>query len=801
MPHQHADTAPAPLSTLREEARETSGLTSAMLLDYLERTGGRPAVAEVLRRTGLERCEAELRDENSWFSWETKIALFEATAEVLDDPDFLSGLAAHALDSNVAGGLKVALRTLGSPQLVFRNIVRANARFVRSHVLEVLELSEGHAVLRFATIGEPPRAHRLDCDYAVGLLAIIPELFGLPKARVSHAQCAAEGADACVFELHWVDRARIAARVALGGAALGVMALSALLLPVAVPFAGVGVAAVGGLLVRERSRHHRDQWRHLQRQVEDSEEVAQRLFASLQDLVSDLRLEEVIAKVARNAQAAVGGRDFLLLVRDGDRLSCQGSIGLPPDGVAAVEAWANAAPRALETSLLIDDVNSLPALCPLARLENPLCSLASAPLNRAGESFGLLVALGGQQQTFLPRDVTVLESYAAQVAIALSNARLYQNERSLAARDPLTGLLNHRSFHDAMDGEIERCVQEQFHSSVVLIDLDNFKQINDQDGHAAGDRLLRAAALALSDACRREDLAFRIGGDEFALLLPRLTEGEANTVASRACDAIAALDPRLGASAGVAAISVAGSEKNAVLGEADRRLYAVKHGESPSGVRRRPASRSSTTAETVDVLTGALELHHPATAAHSAAVSELAAAVAGRLGCEAGTRELAVRTALMHDLGKLATARDLLDKPGRLTEDEWVELRRHPDDGARLLARAGAPERLAQAVRASREHFDGGGYPDGLAADAIPLAARIVAVCDAFDAMSRERPYRPARSDGETLAELQAAAGSQFDPAVVAALTAELQLGAARHLGRGAGRARPPGCRPRHSLI
>jgi diguanylate cyclase (GGDEF)-like protein/putative nucleotidyltransferase with HDIG domain len=775
MSHQHRANERPPLSALCEEAKETSGLTSALLLDYVERAGGPASVLEVLRRCGLEQCEAELRDENSWFSWETKIALFEATAEVLEDRDFLRGLAASALDSNVAGGLKVALRTLGSPQFVFRNIVRANARFVRSHVLEVVDLAEGHGVLRFSAIDEPRRYHRLDCAYTSGLLAVVPQLFGLPPARVSHAQCAAEGADACVFELHWVDRARIAARVTLGGAALGAMALSAFLLPVAVPFAGAGVAAVGGLLARERYRHHREQWRHLQRQVEDSDEVAQRLFASLQDLVSDLRLEEVIAKVTRNAQAAVGGRDFLLLVRDGERLVCQASVGLPPSGIAAVEAWANASPRALESSLLIDDVSCLPALAPLAGLENPLHSLASAPLNRAGESFGLLVALGGQQQTFLLRDVSVLESYAAQVAIALGNARLYQNERSLAARDPLTGLLNHRTFHDAMDREIERCAGEEFHSSVVLIDLDNFKQVNDEDGHAAGDRLLRAASLALSEACRREDLAFRVGGDEFALLLPRLTGAEASSVADRVCEAIGRLDPRMGASAGVAGISAAGSEKNAVLADADRRLYAVKHGDSRSSrVRRGRGAASSATDEAIGILTGALELHHPATAKHCATVSELAGAVAGRLGCDAETRELAVRGGLMHDLGKIATPSELLDKPGEPTEAEWALLRRHPLDGSRLLRRAGATERLAETVRASRERWDGAGYPDGLAADAIPLAARIVAVCDAFDAITGESVRRPARPRAEAIAELRRCAGTQFDPAAVAALEAAL---------------------------
>lgn len=761
---------------LRGEAAETSGVTSALLLDYLDQVGGPDAVLAVLRRCGLEDCAADLRDENSWFSWETKIQLFEATAAVLDKPDFLTEMAGTALDSNVAGALKVALRTLGSPQFVFRNIVRANARFVRSHVLELLKLENGHAVLRFSEIGDGHRYHHLDCAYTAGLLALVPGLFGLPAAQVSHAQCAADGADACVFELHWMERPRTAVRVALGACALATaLAMSAVLLPVALPWVGAVAAVFAALVAHERHRWRREQWRHLQRQVEDSEEVAQRLFASLQDLVSDLRLEEVVAKVTRNAQAAVGGKEFLLLVRGPDRLVCQSSSGLPDDATAAVEAWANESPSVLDGSLLIDDVTALPALAPLAGIENPLCSLASAPLNAIGEPFGLLVALGGQQQTFLPRDMTVLESYAAQVAIALSNAQLYQTERSLAARDPLTALLNHRSFHEAIDAELERCAKENSRSSIVLVDLDDFKQVNDEDGHAAGDRLLRAAARALSEACRREDLAFRVGGDEFALLLPRLDETEALKIANRVCASIKSLDPRMGASAGVAGVSASGVEKEALLGQADRRLYAAKQ-----AVSRRSRNGSASGADGLDsqtaieLLTGAMELSHGATIEHCGAVAQMAVAVAERLGSDPAECALIRQSALVHDIGKLAIPRAVLDKPGPLTDAEWELVRRHPADGAELLLRVDSLSALAAAVRASHERWDGRGYPDGLAGEDIPMAARIIAACDAFEAMTGDRPYRVPRTITEALDELRACAGSQFDPRVIDALVAQV---------------------------
>ena len=268
----------------------------------------------------------------------------------------------------------------------------------------------------------------------------------------------------------------------VAGAVTSALAFTASLTldPAALPVAA-GVAALSAAFIVEgRWRWRRNQCRHLQRQIDDSEDVNQRLFESLQDLVSDLRLEEVVAKVTRHAQAAVGGKDFLLLVREGDGLICQSSSELPGGTVAAVETWANGTPQALTGTMLIDDVCTVEALAQLSDLADPLCSLASAPLTRAGEPFGLLVSLGGQQQTF-------------------------------AAHDPLTGLLNHRSFHEALDAELARCERERSVSSLVLIDLDHFKQVNDEDGHASGDRVLRAAARTLSEVCRRDDRAFRIG--------------------------------------------------------------------------------------------------------------------------------------------------------------------------------------------------------------------------------------------------------------------------------------------------
>jgi diguanylate cyclase (GGDEF)-like protein len=579
-------------SPLAGQPRETGGVTSALLLAYLDRTGGPEAVAAVLGRCGLAGCESELRDENCWFSWDTKIALFEATAAVLDRPDFLEEMASLTMELGVGSGLKVALRTLGSPQLVYRSIVRANARFNGSHAMELLGIDRGTACIRFAGIGDESRFHPLDCHYSAAMLRVVPELFGLPRAELRHRTCVGHGDASCVYDLSWREHISSGRRaLAAGAGTIAALGASVLLAPALLPVA-IGVSVVGsGSVVLSELRRHREAWLALQREAEDNAEVVQRLFASLEDLVSDLRLEEVLGKVTRNAQAAVGGREFALLLREGERLVCQSSSNLPARTVAALEAWATATVRVAEQAVVLDDVRDVPALEPLLEKTMPLSSLASAPLTFFGESFGVLIALGTQAHTFLPRDVEVLQSFATQVSIAINNAQRYHLTKTQADADSLTGLLNHRCFHEALERRLAPPPAERA-GCVALVDLDNFKAVNDDDGHSAGDRLLQAAARELTGACRGDDLAFRVGGDEFALLLPGLEERAADAVVSHVCSAISALDPRLGASAGVAALAAA-ADKADVLKLADDRLYAAKrkHG---ANVRRRASEHPAT---------------------------------------------------------------------------------------------------------------------------------------------------------------------------------------------------------------
>jgi two-component system, cell cycle response regulator len=338
------------------------------------------------------------------------------------------------------------------------------------------------------------------------------------------------------------------------------------------------------------------------------------------------------------------------------------------------------------------------------------------------------------------------------------HSEMLRTSRHEARNDALTSLPNRRALQLDLDdalAETERGIP----TVLVLFDLDGFKHYNDSFGHQAGDALLVRLGAALARHLGARGGAYRMGGDEFcALLRPGLQP----------------IDPLVEAAAQALSergegFSVTSSWGAVILGEeardpeealrlADQRMYA-----------RKRSGRSSVGRQTTDVLLRALAERHPDLDGHSCDVALLAETTAGRLGLDLDDVEAVRQAAQLHDIGKVAIPEAILHKPGTLDDDEWAFMRRHSEIGERIIAEAPALTRVAAMVRASHERFDGGGYPDGLSRDEIPLGARIVAVCDAFDAMITERPYSAAMSPEDAERELRACAGSQFDPDVVEA--------------------------------
>jgi diguanylate cyclase (GGDEF)-like protein/putative nucleotidyltransferase with HDIG domain len=366
-------------------------------------------------------------------------------------------------------------------------------------------------------------------------------------------------------------------------------------------------------------------------------------------------------------------------------------------------------------------------------------------------------------------------------AIALYQRSVHRELRAmrLALTDPLTGLGNHRHFHERLQRDLATADHDGLPLTVCILDLDNFKDINDRFGHPAGDRVLAQVAARL----RQDGEAFRLGGDEFALLLPGRREREALNIVEGVLGRVSRLEPAPGmavrASAGIAMYPQMGVGRTDLLQAADRALYVAK--EEARGAARvfRPnldelaeLDRLAAGRDRGARLRAAASLAHAVderdayTGSHSHMVGELAARIAGLLELEPEDVELVRLAGSLHDLGKLAIPEEILRKPAPLNEAERLVLERHPQIGFRMLESLGI-EPVATWVLHHHERWDGDGYPHRLEAEEIPLGARILLVADAYDAMTSDRVYRSRISHEQAVAELERCAGAQFDPRLV----------------------------------
>src|SRR3954471_20136662 len=342
------------------------------------------------------------------------------------------------------------------------------------------------------------------------------------------------------------------------------------------------------------------------------------------------------------------------------------------------------------------------------------------------------------------------------VALAALSLRAAGRElESQANTDALSGLGNRRKLMADLQRRVKSATAEQ-PVALTLFDLNGFKNYNDSFGHPAGDALLTRLGAALSDAVARfGGRAYRPGGDEFCVIADA-AQREALEQAASAALSETGEGFAISTAFGTVVVPHDTRDVTEAMRHADNAMYAQKH----SG--RATAGRQST-----DVLLRALAERHPDLGDHLDGVTELVAAVAERLGIEGEELTQLRHAAALHDIGKVAIPDAIISKPAALNDDEWSFMRRHTIIGERIIAAAPALAPAARLVRASHEAFDGSGYPDRLANVEIPVGARIIAVCDAFDAMISSRPYSTAKSTADALAELRRCAGTQLDPAIV----------------------------------
>jgi diguanylate cyclase (GGDEF)-like protein len=409
------------------------------------------------------------------------------------------------------------------------------------------------------------------------------------------------------------------------------------------------------------------------------------------------------------------------------------------------------------------DKRTLAALAASGEVVSPLITPEAwlgVPLKASdGKIFGLLVARAYQGEPgFTQEDQDILTFVSRQVAMAIERKRADENLIFLSQHDALTGLYN-RAFFQNKILALEK--SRRLPIAIIVCDVDGLKLVNDTFGHSAGDDLLIATANIIGKAIRRDDLAARVGGDEFAIIMPGAGQKAAEDAIKRlrtllpSCRHLGASIP-LSLSIGYQIKTDKSVSIQELLLEADKRMYYEKLHHSQS-VRN----------EVVDTIIKRLEVRDFMTEEHAARLQDLAAALARKAGLPDKQLDDIRLLAKFHDIGKVGIADRILFKHGPLTAEERKEVQRHCDIGYRIAKISTELAPIADSILRHQEWWNGHGYPLGLAGDDIPIEARIIAIVAAYSAMTSNRPYRQARSHEEAVAELVRCAGQQFDPQLV----------------------------------
>jgi diguanylate cyclase (GGDEF)-like protein len=368
--------------------------------------------------------------------------------------------------------------------------------------------------------------------------------------------------------------------------------------------------------------------------------------------------------------------------------------------------------------------------------------------------------------------------------------------------DAKTGLLSARRSLELIDEELAKILKTPRPTAVIMADLDLLREVNNSLGHLAGDEVLQAVAGTLRSSLRGDDVVGRFGGEEFVILLRHSDAETAQAVAERLRAAVEAAEiqvsgreepVRITMSFGIAAFPTPCGEPDRLLHEADLAVYESKingrnrvtlaypkaEGKSPEGANYW---------KTLESLMFALEGRGVGFDDQTLKVAAMSLALAREMGIAEGTEGWndIERGSLLHDVGRVAIPHKVLHKKGPLSPDEWEEVRQHPEVGWAMLQHMERLRGAAEVVRAHHEHFDGSGYPQGLAGEQIPLGARIFAVADAFNAITSDRPYRVAQPESMAVEEIVRNRGTQFDPDVVDALTRVLGQAPGEGLEEGA---------------
>jgi diguanylate cyclase (GGDEF)-like protein len=407
-----------------------------------------------------------------------------------------------------------------------------------------------------------------------------------------------------------------------------------------------------------------------------------------------------------------------------------------------------------------------------------------APIRVEDQIWGVVLVAGTLAGAFGRDDEQRLMEFSDLLATAIASIDDRQRLAAQASTDPLTGLANHRALQQRLAAESARASRHGLTLSVAVLDIDHFKQLNDSAGHEAGDAMLVAVARSLDGLARAEDTLGRIGGDEFAWLLPDTTREQALVAIERARRAISAemAEPYgVTVSAGICDTTF-GADGSQLINLADAALYWSKaHGRNQCWIYDPEIIAELTSKERVErlersramvglrALARAIDAKDPSTSRHSERVAELVVKLAQVVGWSPERARMLREAALVHDVGKIGIPDSLLRKPGPLSEAEREQLRAHAELAARIVEDVLSPEQV-EWIRTHHERPDGLGYPRGLRAHEIPEGAALLAAADAWDVMTVSRPYGQPKHPQEALEECLSLVGRQFTKTAVSAL-------------------------------
>ncbi len=447
-------------------------------------------------------------------------------------------------------------------------------------------------------------------------------------------------------------------------------------------------------------------------------------------------------------------------------------------------------------------------------------SVLCIPIAYGDTLLGVLNVESRRENAFEQQEVLILRTLADLLATALHNAFVFKNMQQQSITDGLTGIKTRRFFNEALLSEWKRARRTKRPFSVVLLDLDKFKNVNDSKGHLEGDLVLARVGRILEQKSRQSNIVGRYGGDEFVILMPETSMEQAQILCERlrlwiATD-IMLNERQITGSFGIGTYPVHGTSAEDILHVADMGMYTSKraggnrvsiHEDFAGAEAQAPKNTVSqyvelflqrenlgpesveelvetmqqlaysipdgsgvdAMLEAINILNRAAEARDIATAGHGASVAHYAEMIGNEMAL--GEEELmdVVRAARVHDIGKVLVPESILNKAGKLTRDEFRQVQQHAVLGARIAELIPSGVRVAALVRHHHERFDGGGYPDKLRGEKIPLGARIIAVAESYVQQTSERTYATRKTPVYALAELEALSGAQYDPNVVRA--------------------------------